>query len=95
MDREQRPCKQFPGYNQVAQVGAGEGAAGVAVAAFIDRAPVPGKAGIHQVQPALGGEGGIVPRQAGGQDAIEDIHAAGNAVDQVLGSANAHQVTRF
>ena len=34
-------------------------------------------------------------RQAGGQDAIEDIYPASDAVDQVFGGADSHQVARL
>ena len=34
-------------------------------------------------------------RQAGRQDAIENIHTAQHTVDQIFGRADAHQVTRF
>jgi len=37
----------------------------------------------------------MMTRETSRQDAIEDVHAAQNAVDQIFGRADAHQITRL
>ena len=95
VDGEQRTSEQFLGHDQVTDVGAREGFAGVAVAGVVNGTGVAGEVCVHHVEAAFGRERGMVTREAGGEDAIEDVHAAGDAVDQVFGSPDAHQVARL
>ena len=76
VDGDQGGGQHFFGDDQVAQVGAGESAAGVAGAGFVDRAWVVGMSRVHQVEPPGAGHGGLVAGQAGGQHAVEDIDPA-------------------
>ncbi len=79
----------------MAQVGSGEGPAGVALTAFINGVCVAGEGSVHQVDPAGAGERGVVTGETGGQDAIENVHPASDAVDQVFRCAHTHQVAGF
>ena len=76
-------------------VRAREGLAGIAIAGLINRSLIARKSCVHQVETSLGRKRGVMPRQAGRQDAIEDVDAAQDAVDQVFGRTDSHQVARL
>lgn len=95
VDGDQRPREQFLGDDEMADVGARERAAGVAIAGLVNGTAVAGEGGVHQVETSLHREGGVMTRQPRRQDAVEDVHAAGDAVDQVFGRPDAHQVARL
>lgn len=69
--------------------------AGVAGASRVDGAMVITMAGVAQFEVAKAREQRAVASIARGHDAIEHIHAASHAIDQVLGRAHAHQVARL
>lgn len=92
---QQDVAQDFIGPDQVAEVGATEIMAGVAAAGGVQRGGVTGVLGIVQVEPAAQEHGCAVAGQPGGQDAVEDVYAAQDSVDQVFGRADAHQVAGF
>src|SRR5690606_4214895 len=76
------------------EVGAGEVATGVAIAARIERlerALVDLVADLHD---AAGHEEARVPRVAGGDDAVEEIDALEDEVDEIARSADPHEIAR-
>ena len=76
-------------------IGARESLASIAVTRLIQRTFIAGKSRIHQVEASFGRESGVMARETGWQDAVKDVDAAQNAVDQILGRANTHQVARL
>ena len=94
VDREQAQTEDFLGFHQVAQVGAGEIFAGVALAAFLDRGGVLGERGVFEIEGSAGGEGGAVAGEAGGENAVEHIHTAGDHFEDLRRGAEAHGVAR-
>src|SRR3954468_15565375 len=77
------------------QVGAAEGAAGVAPAFLVRGARIASVAGRLDLQPSLPGEEEPVARHPGGQDAVEKIDSGERAAQEVLGRSDAHQVPRL
>src|SRR5688572_33156550 len=73
-------------------VGAGEARARGTVAGSIERPRIRTEFSPLDVQPAFMGEDGAVPSHARRCDAVEQIDAATDALDQVLRKADAHQV---
>ena len=79
---------------EVAQVGAGIVATGVAAAGLVDGAGVVGIAGIADAQQAVPGVEKAGAGVARGNDAVEHVHPAAHGLDDVLRLADAHQVAR-
>src|SRR3990172_545287 len=92
---EQHRAEDFVRHDEVAHVGAGEVRAAIARAALFHRARIAGVGRVLHVHPARARQGRAVARQPGGQDAVEDVHAAPQAVDQILRRADAHEVARL
>jgi len=76
-------------------IGARESLTSITVTRLVNRTFIARKSCVHQVESPLGREGGVVAREPGRQDAIEDVNPAQNAVDQILGRADSHQVARL
>ncbi len=95
VDGNERGPQHLAGADEVAQVGARIEAAGIAGAGFINRARIAGILSVHQVHAPAEGLGGAVARQAGGQHAIEHIHSTADALDEIVGGADPHQVAGF
>jgi len=85
MDGGQAVGQELLAPEKVMKVGGGKGAAGVAIAALFNGARLLPKAGVGDVAPPQGGEEAAVAGNPGGEGAIEEVNAAGHAVDQVLG----------
>ena len=83
MNGQKRSSQQFFGDDQMTNVGARKGLTSIAITRLINGTSIARKGCVHQVESpkGFGRERGVVTRQAGGQDAIEDVYAAGNAVD--------------
>ena len=77
---------------EVAEVGPGEVAAGVAGAGLVERPLVPGVLPVLDGHPAAAREQGAVAGVARRQDAVEEIDAPGDGLDDVLDVAHAHEV---
>ena len=56
---------------------------------------IAGEGGIHQVKSSFAGKSRMMTRETSRQDAIEDVNAAQNAIDQIFGRADAHQIARL
>src|SRR5262245_58170171 len=67
----------------------------VAAALGVGRSVVLGIARVPDVQTSVAREELPVARVAGGKHAVEHVHAAVYAFDQVLGRAHSHQVARL
>src|SRR5579872_4313761 len=80
--------------HEMAQVGPGESAAGLAAAAVVERARILAVGGVAEDDPSGCGERGGVSSHPGGGHAVEQVDAAGDALDEVLGEAHAHKVAR-
>ena len=95
VDRGQRRRQHLVGVEQVVQVGAAEVAAAVAVAAGIDREEIAPVVLVGQADLPPPGEGGGATRVAGRDHAVEHVHAALNALEDILRQSDPHQVTRL
>ena len=71
-----------------------EAAAGGAVAVVVERAGIGAELGALDVEAAVARERGAVAAHARGRDAVEEVDAAPNALDEILGKADAHEVAR-
>src|SRR5690606_11890296 len=71
-----------------------ERAAGVAVAGRVQRRGILPELRTLQVQPSLTGKGCAVPAHAGRGHAVEEVNASRNALNEVFGKADTHQVAR-
>ena len=78
----------------MAEVGAGEILAGIALATLLDRGGVLGERGVFEIEGSAGSEGGAVAGEAGGENAVEHVHAAGDHFEDLRRGAEAHRVTR-
>lgn len=92
VDGDKPESEDFLCFNEVAEVGAGEVAAGVAFATGFDGGGVFGEGGVFEVQSAGGGEGGAVAGEASGEDAVEHVNAAGDYFDDLWRGAEAHGI---
>src|SRR5215216_2487849 len=79
---------------QMPQICPGAGPAGVAGAGRIERAVVLGISGVLDVDPANAGEQLAVARVAGRQHTIEEVDAAADRFDEILGRSRPHQIAR-
>ena len=95
MDRGQPVIEDLPRPHQVVQVGRRVRAAGVAVAALFDGPFLLAVARAAEVDAPLAGEEAAVASDPGRQGAVEHVDAAGDALDQVVGGAHAHEVARL
>src|SRR5665647_846379 len=82
------------GYEQVADVGAGEARTGGAVAAGIEGERVGPELYVAHVEAPLARERGARASHARGRHAVEEIDAAPRPLDQVLREADAHEIAR-
>ena len=94
VDGIQAKTEDLVGNVQVTQVGPGEMPAGVAGAVGVHRPLIPRVDRALDVQAARGGEEGSVPGIPGRQDAVEHVHAAGDAFQQILGGSDSHEIPR-
>ena len=92
MDGGQPSSRDLLRVEQVPDIRPGEMGAGIAVAVFVQGAEVMGILSVLDHHPSLGGEHGAVPGDAGGQDAVEHIHAPQYALHQAVRAADPHQV---
>src|SRR5690242_5823167 len=83
---------QLAGREEVAKVGARARPARVARAGGIGRPVVLGVPGVLDIEAPFAREELAVPCVPGGEDAVEEIDAAGDRLHQVLGRPGAHQV---
>ena len=92
VNRRQPSARDFARLDEVADIGAGEVAAGITVAAFLQRTKVMRILRVADDQSSLIGEAGSVAGDARRQHAVEHIHAAVYALDQTIRTADAHQI---
>ena len=92
MDAVQPQGQYLPRLEQVADVGPGVVAAGIAVAVRVQGREVLGVLRVAHHQAAVVGKHGAVAGHAGGQHAVEHVHAPQHALDQAVRGAHAHQV---
>ena len=94
VDGVQLGAEDFVAFVEMVEVGAAVVAAGVAVAGGVEWAGVGFVAGVADAEQALAGEQMAVARVAGGHDAVEQVDSFGHGLDDVLRSADSHQVAR-
>ncbi len=85
--------EHFPAFDEVVDVGAGEAAAGGAVAVLVERTLVEFILGVVHVDHALRREDVSVTGVAAGHDAVEEINPAVNGFEDIDRRADAHQIT--
>ena len=95
MHDQQTLRQHLAALEQVAQIRAAEPAAGRTLTAFLDRAVVGLILRIHDVENAAVREQMTVARVPGRHDAVEEVDAARNALDDVARRADAHQIARL
>lgn len=95
MDGRQLMPENFLDAGQMPHVGARKMAAGIATAVLVDGSEIVGVIRVADSHLAPGGEERAVARVAGRHDAVEHIHAAADAFQDVLRGANAHEIPRF
>ena len=91
---QQAESEDLVGDVEVAQIGAGEARAGGAIAAFVEGALVVPELGPLDVEASVGGENRAVAAHARRRHAVEQVYAAPDAFDEVLGKPDAHEVAR-
>src|SRR3954469_9454491 len=79
----------------MSDVGPGESGARRAVAVGIERARIVAVLGTLDVQTSVVGKDGAVPSHPCRRDAIEQIDASPDALYEILGEADAHEVPRM
>src|SRR2546428_9028163 len=87
-------AEDLAGHEQVAEIGARKALARVAIGAGVRWAAVPDEPVIAKVDPSAVRQDRSVSSNPGGQDAVEQVDAAGNCLDQVAGRTHTHQVAR-
>lgn len=95
MFASQAETENLAALQKVVKVGGGEFAAEAAVALVIDRAMFMSPTRGPEILPSVWREQRGITGEAGGQDTIKEIDAAGDAVPEVLRGADTHQVPRF
>src|SRR5205807_9610712 len=93
-DRSQPVAEDFARHEEMAEVGAREARAGIAVATLIERAGIVDEAPVTEVDPAAPGQNRSVAGDPSGQHAIEHVDAARNRLHEIRGRADPHQVAR-
>ena len=92
MRREQHASEDFPGLEQVMQVGPGIGRAGGTCARLVQGTGVPGVTGVAQIHGAAARERLAGASGAGRQHAVEHVDPARDRTDDVAGLADAHEI---
>src|SRR5437764_12940047 len=87
-------AEDLVGHEEVPDVGTRESPTGGAVAVLVQRPRVGAVFGALDVDAPVDCECGTVASHARRCDAVEQVHATANALDEVLGESNAHQITR-
>src|ERR1700681_712294 len=92
---EEAEAEYLVRHEEMPDVRSAEPGAGGAIAFRIERARIGAELGALDVQPPIPREGGAIPPHARGCDAVEQIDAAPNPLDQVFRKADSHQVARM
>ena len=87
--------EDFVGVEKVVDVGPAEVCAGVAVAARVDGVEVAAVVLVGEADPAAAGEEGGAAGIAGRDDAVEHVHAALDAFEDILRQADPHEIAGF
>src|SRR5687768_12042492 len=94
MQRQETQPKHLVAGKKVADVGPREASARRALARLVEWTGVRAQLGAPDVELPIGGEGGAlapVPRRS---DAVEEVHAARDALDEVFRESDSHEVAR-
>src|SRR5688500_12355929 len=95
MQRQETQPKHLVAGEEVADVGPREPRARRALAAVVERARVRSQLGAPDVELPIAGERGTLAAVARRGDAVEEIDAPRDALDEVLWEADAHEVAGF
>ena len=93
VDGTEGAAEGFAGVHEVAEIGAGVALAGGAGAVGVGREGVVGEAAVFDVHAAFAGEEESVSCGAGGDDAVHHVDAHAGVFDDLVGVADAHDVT--
>ena len=94
IDERKPRAQRLAGVHQVPQIGPAVLRAGRTVAVGIGRERVVAEARLTNRQHAFAGEQVAVARIARRNHAVEEVDSGRHAVEQILGSAEAHQIAR-
>src|SRR5205807_227543 len=95
VQRRKAVAEDLFGGEEVAEVGAAEGAAGVAGAALFNRARVFAERRLANVQAAVRRVDGAVAGEAGWRDAVERVDPPLDAGEEILRLADAEEMARL
>ena len=101
MQGKEAQAENFVSADEVSDISAGEIIpAGVAVAIFFEGSEIVGEGGVLHNEAGAGGSSGrnhshTVTGDAGWENAVEHIDAAQDAFEQMVGSADTHQIARL
>src|SRR5205085_4554903 len=87
-------AEDLVGHEEVAHVGARESPTRGTLAVLVEWARVGPVLGALDVDSSVYRERCTVASHACRRDAVEQVHATANALDEVLGESNAHEITR-
>src|SRR2546423_6178897 len=91
---EQAEAEYLVGHEEMSDVGAAESSAGRAIAIGVERPGIGPEFSALDVEPPVARERSAVSSHSRRGDAVEQVDAAANAFDQVLGKPDAHQIAR-
>ena len=95
VDADQAVCQEFFGLEEMADIGARIVAARITLTTFFNGMEIVGILGVAHGQAARMGHGHAVAGNARREDAVKHIDAAGDAFEQAVRRADAHEVTGF
>ena len=93
MDRDQPQPEHVLHHEEVPEIAAGIGGAGLAVALRVERLGRPLERGAADVDPAGRQPRGAVPAVPRGGDAVEQVHAARDSLEQIRRKSDSHKIT--
>src|SRR5258705_8225862 len=89
---EEAEPEDLVGDEEVPEIGSAESRAGSTVAVAVEGPRIGAELSALDVEPAVAGEDRAIPAHTGGSDAIDQVDAAPNRLDEVFGEAHPHQV---
>src|SRR3954466_14351887 len=87
-------AEDLVGHEEMAHIGAGESPTRSTLAVLVERARVDPVLCALDVDSSIHRKRCTVASHACRCDAVEQVHATANALDEVLGESNAHEITR-
>src|SRR5450830_1270005 len=94
VQRQQAQSENLVAHEEMPNVGTAEPRTGGTVAALVQWQGVIPVLGPLDVEPPLTGEYRAIPAHPRWRNAVEEIHPAPDAFDEILGKPDAHQISR-